>query len=415
MKVGILHTAFIGDVILSSLLVEVLFQAGHEIIYFTQKKTSSLFSCDLRVKKVVEINKKKGFEKILSLKEIANQIRSENCDVLFVPHRSATSTLCAYFSGVKKTIGFYNANLSFLYSTKVKFDKNAHECVRYLALCESFVDKKFLNEGIKLGRPILRYPQNMFDDFRKKFSQFYFLDPVAPAGVYPGESRDRVNSVGPVDSPREDTLSAMNSPKDDKNLPMNSPREDNPFFILAVGSVWKTKKYPIEHWVEVIFAFLCKNRHLTCLLTGADADREDAFAFLELFQEKCLQHKDENLIFKVVYGVNGFSLFEFGLLTSFAQFVLCNDSSPIHFASAFNIPVLSIFGPTIPEFGFAPTSQNSLVISYANEKGHRLPCQPCSIHGKNICPKGHFWCMNELKPKTVLKGIDQLLGQIPAT
>jgi heptosyltransferase-2 len=388
LKVGILHTAFIGDVILSSLLVEVLFQAGHEIIYFTQKKTSSLFLCDLRVKKVVEINKKKGFEKILSLKQIANQIRSENCDVLFVPHRSATSTLCAYFSGVKKTIGFHNANLSFLYSTNVKFDKNAHECVRYLALCESFVDKKILNEGIKLGRPILRYAKNMFDDFRKKFSQFYFLDPAA----------------SPVSSPRDDTLSAI-----------NSTREDNPFFILAVGSVWKTKKYPIEHWVEVIFAFLCKNRHLTCLLTGADADREDAFAFLELFQEKCLQHKDENLIFNVVYGVNGFSLFEFGLLTSFAQFVLCNDSSPIHFASAFNIPVLSIFGPTIPEFGFAPTSQNSLIISYANEKGHRLPCQPCSIHGKNICPKGHFWCMNELKPKTVLKGIDQLLGKIPAT
>ena len=169
MRIGILHTAFIGDVILSGLLVEALYAAGHEIIYFTKKNTCIIFAPDIRIKKVIEIQKGSGANKIFAPKKIAAQIAHEQCDVLLVPHRSATSTLSAYFSKVKLTIGFQNAALSFLYKRTVPFQKNEHECIRYLALLNSFVDKSILETHLKLARPILRYDSNAYSQFNEKF------------------------------------------------------------------------------------------------------------------------------------------------------------------------------------------------------------------------------------------------------
>lgn len=374
MKIGILHTAFIGDVILSGLLVEALFVAGYEIVYFTKKKTSIIFAADERVKKVIEIEKGRGLNKMFALKKIAAQIQQEQLDVLLVPHRSATSTLCAYFANVKLTIGFQNAALSFLYKNKVPFHKKAHECVRYLALLQpTFIDQSIITTHTKLARPILKYSKNSYIHFEQKFASFQFTQPHLPIAI-----------------------------------PFTQVKEN--FFILAVGSVWKTKKYPIEQWVEVIFQFLLTQSNYYCVLTGSQADKEDMDLFIKLFSTKCTTHRE--LVTKIICASNLFNLFEFALFTSFAKFVLSNDSSPVHFASAFNIPVLAIFGPTVPEFGFAPTSAHSITISYLDEKEKRLPCQPCSIHGKNICPQKHFKCMKELSTKTVSKGIERLLSVI---
>ncbi|MES2614222.1 MAG: glycosyltransferase family 9 protein [Bdellovibrionota bacterium] len=369
MKIGILHTAFIGDVILSGLLVEAIHAAGHEIIYFTKKNTCIIFAHDVRVKKVVEIHKGKGLGKIFAIKKIAAQIQKECLDVLIVPHKSATSTLCATLANVKQTIGFENAALSFLYSNKVPFEKNAHECVRYLALLKDIVPKELLNIYRKLSRPVLKYNHEIYSQFDNKFADYKF------------------NSQPPI--------------------PFTQIKEN--FFILAVGSVWKTKKYPIEYWTEVAFQFLLKHENYYCVLTGGGADEQDANLFIKLFYEKCISHDHHSVEKRLVSAVNLFSLLEFALFTSYAKFVLSNDSSPVHFASAFNVPVLAVFGPTVPEFGFAPTSSKNVVVSYVDEAGKRLPCQPCSIHGKNVCPKGHFKCMKNLKPETVMTGVEKLL------
>lgn len=401
MRVGILHTAFIGDVILSGLLVEALSAAGHEIIYFTKKNTCAIFSSDTRIKKVIAIDKGAGIKKLFAPKKIAAQIAIEQLDVLLVPHRSMTSTLSAYLakvgvdSKVKVTIGFENASLSFLYKKTVRFQKDAHECVRYLALLNSIVPQSILDAHLKLARPILRYSEEAYSAFNSKFASHVFKQSYSQITVSDAEYA---------------------------HVKFSEVKEN--FFILAVGSVWKTKKYLVEHWVDVVYQFLTKHPNFYCVLTGSQADAADIEEFISLFIKKTSSYEDmpshgstlssrgstagsiNNLI---INAANLFSLFEFGLFTSYAKFVLSNDSSPVHFASAFNIPVLTIFGPTIPEFGFAPTSTNNVIISYADEKGDRLPCQPCSIHGKNVCPQGHFKCMKELSPQTVVKGIEKLL------
>lgn len=71
--------------------------------------------------------------------------------------------------------------------------------------------------------------------------------------------------------------------------------------------------------------------------------------------------------------------------------LVTNDSSPQHLASAMGTTTVTIFGPTVPEFGFGPLAPGSRTV------GHRsLECRPCDRHGPRACPLGHWRCMNEI-------------------
>ncbi len=73
------------------------------------------------------------------------------------------------------------------------------------------------------------------------------------------------------------------------------------------------------------------------------------------------------------------------------------DSGPLHVAEALGIPVVSLFGPTVPDFGFAPVLAGSTWIEES------LPCRPCSLHGGERCPLGHHRCMEEISADRVAR------------
>lgn len=79
-----------------------------------------------------------------------------------------------------------------------------------------------------------------------------------------------------------------------------------------------------------------------------------------------------------------------------------NDSGPMHIATAVGTPVVGIFGPTVCGFGFSPLGKSTVV-----EK--ELKCRPCSLHGTNVCPKGHFECMKGIRADDVFEKIMGML------
>lgn len=78
--------------------------------------------------------------------------------------------------------------------------------------------------------------------------------------------------------------------------------------------------------------------------------------------------------------------------------VISTDSGPMHIGTALGKPTLAIFGPTTKEFGFYPAFSGCSVV-----ENNGLDCRPCDVHGLDSCPKGHFRCMKELTPESVIK------------
>jgi heptosyltransferase-2 len=77
--------------------------------------------------------------------------------------------------------------------------------------------------------------------------------------------------------------------------------------------------------------------------------------------------------------------------------VICNDSGLMHTALAVRVPVITIFGSTVKEFGFAPYKGHNLVL-----ENNSVSCRPCSHIGLDECPKNHLDCMYGLDPNYVL-------------
>lgn len=87
-----------------------------------------------------------------------------------------------------------------------------------------------------------------------------------------------------------------------------------------------------------------------------------------------------------------------------AQVLVTGDSGPMHLAGAVGTPVVALFGPTAPEWGFYPEGRDDVVLEAP------MPCRPCSLHGSSRCPHGEG-CMERIGPDDVLAAVSRVLAR----
>ncbi len=152
---------------------------------------------------------------------------------------------------------------------------------------------------------------------------------------------------------------------------------------LAPGSVWFTKRYPKEKFSEVLN--LLKNTNAKIFLIGGDADKELGEYLISNSQNK-----------NIINTIGLMNVLESAELIHRCRILLTNDSAPLHIANSVGTKVISLFGATVPQFGFFPYGKDDVILETEG-----LVCRPCSIHGGKSCPIGTFICMNNIKEQSV--------------
>ncbi len=165
-----------------------------------------------------------------------------------------------------------------------------------------------------------------------------------------------------------------------------------PLIIINPSSSWETKKWPAYKFVKLI-NLIYEKYHIPVILIGTKKEKEYITLNIE---SKLNQLAVINLAGKT-------TLEELMNLIKNSDLLITNDSGPMHIAAAFDINIISFFGPTTKELGFFPYSKKALVL----EKN--LPCRPCSLHGSERCPRNHFLCMKLIKVDEVLKTVEKIL------
>lgn len=164
---------------------------------------------------------------------------------------------------------------------------------------------------------------------------------------------------------------------------------------IAPGAKHNTKRWPIEKFAEAanrLGAF----PKTTVVLLG---DKSDQAVGEKIAPRLVVNHR--NLIGQT-------DLSELMNVVSKLSFLLTNDSGILHMGEAFKIPLVSIFGPTVRPFGFAPYRSSSRVVEVVN-----LKCRPCTLHGDEVCPLGHHLCMNDVDVSAVMFAASDLLKHLP--
>ncbi len=115
---------------------------------------------------------------------------------------------------------------------------------------------------------------------------------------------------------------------------------------------------------------MLKDKGYTPVIIGAEADRADV-------DKVVAASKYDHINF-----CGKSPLKELPSLISTFEYLVTNDSGPMHIAVSTGVPCVAIFGPTVRDLGFYPYDDNSKV---AEIQG--LPCRPCGKHGSDKCPQ----------------------------
>lgn len=215
-KVLIIQTAFLGDVILTLPLVQVLKKHKQDIKidFLCIPETAGILKNNPLINEVILYDKRqhKGLGKLFNL---TSRLKKNKYDLIISPHRSARSALITYFISPKYSVTFDRSAFNSLYKIKIPYLQDIHEIQRNLELLKPLG----INE----------------------------TDIIKP-DIYPGDSEKK---------------------KIDEIFSQNNISSNDKIISIAPGSVWFTKRFPKEKFLSLIRSL---DKHIKIILIGGKDD-----------------------------------------------------------------------------------------------------------------------------------------------
>jgi len=159
---------------------------------------------------------------------------------------------------------------------------------------------------------------------------------------------------------------------------------------LCPGSKHFTKMWPAEYFIE-LGNLLQQNGYKIAVFGGKD-------------DKQMCEYINSNLNDSINL-CNDNDILQTAADIKICKAIYCNDSGLMHAASAVGVPVISIFGSTVKEFGFSPYNCKNLIL-----ENNSLSCRPCTHIGRANCPKKHFNCMKQISPRTAFDSLNLILS-----
>ena len=337
----LIQTAFIGDVILATALVEYL--ARHEpatpVDVLVRRGNEALLLGHPHIRRVLIWDKKHN--KYASLWRLAQRVRAGGYGRVVTLQRFASTGFLTAFSGAPERAGFAQNPFSRFFTRRVPhaIGNGTHEVQRNLALVAPVLSKNPRHQR-RGPRPAAQ--------------------PLVAPRLYPTAADEA--AAAPYAAP-------------------------GPYVCLAPTSVWFTKQYPESKWLELLAA-LPPGLRVYLLGGPPDAAACDRLA---------VGSGRPN----VVSLAGQLGLLASAALMRGARMNYVNDSAPLHLCSAVGAPVVAVFCSTVPAFGFGPLGPASFVV----ETREPLDCKPCGLHGHAACPLGHFRCAYGIEVGQLLEAI----------
>jgi len=358
-KILLIQTAFIGDVILITPLIN-----GLKMIYpeatldvVVIPKCESILKNNPHVRKIYCFDKKKG---LLTLYRLIFAIRSERYDLSVSPHSSLRSGLIPSLAGIPHRIGFQRNLQRYLLTKSIihaPVSEHLHKVVKNLSLL------KILPLELREQKPIDHKYMYLADNNGKSFQ-------------IPLQT-----TIYPLPENHQCTEEVLQSLPKSKGV-----------IVLAPGSVWFTKRWSIHRFL--VLAERLVEAGFAIVLTGS-ADEYSICEYIHSAVQTRFPEKSGAILCKA----GEFSLLDSVALIRQVSLVVCNDSGTLHMANATQTPVFAFFGPTTQDIGYFPFGEQDFVFEVD------LSCRPCGSHGGRYCPQHHHNCMQMISVDTVYEKV----------
>ncbi len=342
-RIALWQTAFLGDAVLTLPLIAALRERfpRAEIHFFVRAGLEGLFAAQPELAATHGFAKRGRRRGLSAAFCQARSISDQAFDLWISAHTSLRSALVAAFSGIPRRIGYDRP-----WFNRLAYTETVPRRFRELAEIERLM---------QLARPL-------------------GIEGPAPQArlVLPQAARDRAAALW------------------EQELPAG----DGPVLAVHPGSVWPTKRWPVDCFSRVLD--LAAEAGARILLLAGPGEEGVARAVGD-WSSPLARERTLDLAGRL-------SLPELAAVLGRAQAYLTNDSGPMHLAWVQGTPLVALFGPTTRDLGFFPRGAGSTVIE------RKLSCRPCGLHGHKRCPLRHHNCMREIGPDEVWAALKPKLG-----
>jgi predicted lipopolysaccharide heptosyltransferase III len=205
-------------------------------------------------------------------------------------------------------------------------------------------------------------------------------DLIAALGVAP-PARDTDPIEMPLDSP---SVTAV-----ERRLQAAGVSADHRLLVMHVSAGNPFRRWPAASFAAVA-ATLARDQRCRIVITSGPSERDAAARVIDEARSRMPEDAHGRLL---DYG--DLSLSELRALVERAAMYIGGDSGPMHIASASNVPIVALYGPTLPARS-APWRE-SAPAEAVEVAG--LPCRPCD---QRTCEPGDFRCLGWITPEQVV-------------
>ncbi len=161
---------------------------------------------------------------------------------------------------------------------------------------------------------------------------------------------------------------------------------------------------PFRRWPQEAFsklaAALAARDGTRVLLTSGPSEREAANRIAEAAGSRLTSGLRDRVL-----TLGDFSLAELRALLDRVVLYIGGDSGPLHIAATSGVPIVGLYGPTLPVRS-EPWRDPRLITESVEVTG--LECRPCD---QRTCTPGDFRCLTRISPEAVLEAVDRALAR----
>ncbi|MEQ1727258.1 MAG: glycosyltransferase family 9 protein [Vicinamibacterales bacterium] len=170
--------------------------------------------------------------------------------------------------------------------------------------------------------------------------------------------------------------------------------------VMHVSAGNPFRRWPLESFATVAAALPAVDPRVRVIVTSGPSEADAAAQVIRGARERLEPARQAQVL-----ACGEFSLAELRALVEVASLYIGGDSGPMHVAATSRVPMVSLYGPTLPVRS-EPWRAASLPMLPVEV--HGLGCRPCD---QRVCEPGDFRCLGRISPGQVVDAATQLLAR----
>ena len=345
----------VGDVVFTTPVIAALRRRYPEarLVYVVENASAPIVAGNPHLNDVVIAPHRRGLGRLADDWSLARRLRRERFDLAIDLHGGPRSGWLTWASGATVRVGYDVPGRSWMYTKVVHRPRE-----------------------LRARHSV----ENQWDLLRA-------VDPAFDAG--PDRNRDRVEVA--LD-PR--AVRAIDGRTARWHIPAGGR-----ILVLHVSAGNPFRRWPESSFAELAADLVRDGADRWLVLTGGPSDRAATTRVL-MDAKRRAGDAGERLI-----DGEALSLGELRALCERAALYVGGDSGPLHLAAASDVPIVALFGPTLPARSapWRPTSLPSATVDVG-----ALPCRPCD---QRVCAPGDFRCLTTLAAADVRAAAERVMSE----